>query len=118
MYVGSETIFENTLCLEKLNFCSFSVVVSLPVALVDVSIELVVSPQLLAVAQLVLATSVVELLVVAAAVMSCNQSRVHFHIQPKRLLFLLDSTLLIQCDQVANRAKQYFSLTMFQPRAL
>ena len=46
------------------------------------------------------------LLVVAVAVMSCNQSRVHFHIQPKQLLFLLDSILLIQCDQVANRAKK------------
>ena len=100
----------HTLYSGKLKFCSFFVAVSLPVALVDVSAELVVWPQLLAVVQLVLATAVAELLVVAVAVMSCNQSRVHFHIQPKQLLFLLDSTLLIQCDQVANRAKQIFSL--------
>ena len=45
-----------TLYLEKLNFCSSFVAVSLLAALADVSIELVVSPQLLAVGQLVSVT--------------------------------------------------------------
>ena len=104
---GLPTISENpTLYLEKLNFCSFFVAVSLLAALADVSKELVVSPQLLAVGQLASVAFAAVQPVAVVAVMSCNQSRVHFHIQPKQQLFLLDSIPPIQCDQAMNRAEQ------------